>query len=246
MFDICHPTYYHMSQLGCNDQVKLSTAFYVYMELCEVKRYWDVNYKYSSELELFYLEAKKSKTAKFDTFIPWPAFHNLTLDLISNIQKELNKEKFTFVFKDGDTTSVYYSIGAGIVKPAAPEETNTIKQKAEKKFALEREINRNTANLYERALSLDDDKDIIEHKKDETDMEIFHSAMSSLGAPVDSEPNNLNEGRLVEKIESENFDFQDSNVNKLDSNQKDECVKSEKLSSDVEKSDVPLLLCIPE
>lgn len=60
MYDICHPIvsfqndsvlflviqffittcyfqYYNMSQLGCNDQVKLTTAFYVYVELCEGK-----------------------------------------------------------------------------------------------------------------------------------------------------------------------------------------------------------------
>ncbi|XP_014218823.1 uncharacterized protein LOC106647081 [Copidosoma floridanum] len=175
MFDICHPTYYHMSQLGCNDQVKLSTAFYVYMELCEVKRYWDVNYKYSDALSLYYLEARKKKSAKLDTFIPWPAHHNLTLDFISNMQQELEREKFTFVFKDGDTTSVYYSISAGIVKPIAPEETAVIKQKEEKKFALEREINRNTANLYERALLLNGDENFVEEEGKTNDSEIHHT-----------------------------------------------------------------------
>ncbi|XP_058793191.1 uncharacterized protein LOC131665356 [Phymastichus coffea] len=143
-----------MSQLGCTDQVKLTTAFYVYMELCEVKRYWDVDYKYSEPLQMFYLEAKKTKKGTLDTFIPWAAIHNISLGLISKIQQELNKEKFTFVFKEGDTSSVYYSIRSGITKLVSPEETKDLRQKAMKKFKLEREITRNTANLYERALLL--------------------------------------------------------------------------------------------
>ncbi|XP_011494848.1 PREDICTED: tRNA-splicing endonuclease subunit Sen15-like [Ceratosolen solmsi marchali] len=158
MYDICHPTYYNMSQLGCNDQIKLTTAFYVYMELCEVKRYWDVEYKYCNTLQLFYLEAKKYKKANIDIFIPWPAMNNITLDIIYSIQHKLETNKFTFVFKEGDTTSVYYSVCTGIIKPITPNETIILKQKENKKFELEKEINRNIANLYERALLLNDDE----------------------------------------------------------------------------------------
>lgn len=64
--------------------------------------------------------------------------------------------RFTFVFKEGDTTSVYYSISAGIHKPKSPEDSQDLKKKNEKKFELEREINRNTSNLYERALLVHD------------------------------------------------------------------------------------------
>lgn len=50
---------------------------------------------------------------------------------------------------------MYYSICSGIVKPISPEESKVLKQKEDKKFDLDREINRNTSNLYDRALFLD-------------------------------------------------------------------------------------------
>lgn len=55
---------------------------------------------------------------------------------------------------EADTTSVYYSVCSGIAKLISPEETKELRQKERKKFELEREIQRNTANLYERALLL--------------------------------------------------------------------------------------------
>lgn len=58
-----------------------------------VKRYWDVNYKYCENLKLFHLQARKSKNAILETFIPWPAIHGITLDLISNIKTALEKER---------------------------------------------------------------------------------------------------------------------------------------------------------
>ena len=134
MFDICHPTYYHMSQLGCADQVKLTTAFYTYMELCEVKKYWDVQYKFHENLQLFYLTAKVRKDVEETTFVPWPAVNNITLDSITNIQNELQKETITFVFREGDSTSVYYIMGSGTMKPMHPEKSQEIKQKRAKKM----------------------------------------------------------------------------------------------------------------
>ncbi|KAJ8665158.1 hypothetical protein QAD02_006820 [Eretmocerus hayati] len=168
MYDICHPAYYNMSQLGCNDQVKLTTAFYVYMELCEVRRYWNVDYKYSDKLQLFHLEAKKTANGAVETYIPWPTIHNITLDLIGNIQTVLDRERFTFVFKEGDSTSAYYAISSGIKKPVNPEDLKPLKLKDEKKFILEREINRNTANLYERALlfGAENDECVDNHETD--------------------------------------------------------------------------------
>lgn len=154
MYDICHPTYYHMSQLGCTDQVKLTTAFYIYMELCEVKNYWDVQYKFHDNLQLFYLTAKIRKDAQESTFVPWPAVDNITLDIIKNIQNKLQKETITFVFRDGDSTSVYYVIRSGTVKPTHPEKSQEIKQKRAKKRLMHTEIKRNISNLYERALAL--------------------------------------------------------------------------------------------
>ncbi|XP_014222556.1 tRNA-splicing endonuclease subunit Sen15-like [Trichogramma pretiosum] len=158
MWDICHPAYYNMSQLGCNDQEKLQLAFYVYMELCEVKCYWDVHYNYCKELEIFYLEAKRKKNEEPGIFIPWPACSYLSLDLISNIQRELKTDKITFAFKAGMVESSYYSINSGLVKPMDLEQSKILNDKKIQKHKQVKEIERNTSNLYKRALSLQNDQ----------------------------------------------------------------------------------------
>lgn len=62
--------------------------------------------------------------------------------------------RLTFVFKSEDSSSVFYTVSAGLSKPAAPEASKQRKEKAEKKLNLESEIRRNTPNLYELAKTL--------------------------------------------------------------------------------------------
>lgn len=58
------------------------------------------------------------------------------------------------VFKEGDSTSVYYKVSGSLIKPLSPEESKKAKLKDEKKFDLERDIKRHTSNLFEMAKSL--------------------------------------------------------------------------------------------
>jgi len=60
----------------------------------------------------------------------------------------------TFVFKSEDSSSVFYTVNAGLSKPAAPEVSKQQKEKTEKILNLESEIRRNIPNLYELAKSL--------------------------------------------------------------------------------------------
>lgn len=174
MCDTLHPSYYHIEKLGCTDPVKIATTFHVYIELCEVRRYWSINYKYNEELNLLYLEGQRSKNSQVELFIPWPASSNISLDKIEKIQDGLKVEQVTFVFKAADSTSVMYRASKGLVKPMAPELTKLIKEKEEKKLNLEKEIRKNTSHLYELAKSLttesiDEDASVVLCNKDETD-----------------------------------------------------------------------------
>ncbi|XP_076622849.1 uncharacterized protein LOC143351374 [Colletes latitarsis] len=154
MYDICHPSYYYIGKLGCTDPIKISTTFYVYIELCEARRYWEVNYKYNESLDLLYLEVKRKKNSEIEIYVPWSTLYNISLDKIESIQQGLNVERVTFVFKSEDSTSVIYKATKGLVRPMAPEATKLMKEKEEKKAQLEKEIRKNTSNLYELAKSL--------------------------------------------------------------------------------------------
>ncbi|KOC64088.1 Ankyrin repeat domain-containing protein SOWAHB [Habropoda laboriosa] len=109
--------FYNIGKLGCSDPVKISTTFNVYIELCEAKKYWEVNYKYNESLDLLYLEVKRRKSSQLELFVPWPALSNISLDKIEKIQEALNVEKVSFVFKAEDSTSIIYRVSKGLVKP---------------------------------------------------------------------------------------------------------------------------------
>ncbi|XP_014613060.1 PREDICTED: tRNA-splicing endonuclease subunit Sen15-like [Polistes canadensis] len=154
MQDLIHPSYYHMEKLGCVDPIKISNAFYVYMQLCEAKRFWYVDYKYNQDLDLLYLETKRSKNSNLEIYVPWPISYSLTIDLIEKIQQKLETERITFVFKSPDSTSVFYSVSNGLVKPVSPAMRKLLREKEEKRIALEKNIKKNTTNLYELAKSI--------------------------------------------------------------------------------------------
>lgn len=173
MYDICHPSYYYIAKLGCNNPVKVSTAFYVYIELCEVKRFWHVDYKYNDELDLIYLEAKKNKNSNIEIYIPWPVSFSITIELIEEIQQTIQTEQLIFVFKAADSTSVCYKVSAGLVKPITPELTKQLKEKEEKKTLLEKNIRKNTSNLYELAKTLSSGNrsaEFTENRENENDL----------------------------------------------------------------------------
>nr|XP_031828210.1 uncharacterized protein LOC116425117 [Nomia melanderi] len=157
MYEICHPSFYHIGKLGCTDPVKISTTMYVYIELCEARQYWDVNYKYNESLDLLYLEVKRKRNSETEIYVPWSTLCSISLSKIEDIQEGLKTDKVTFVFKSPDSTSIIYKVSRGLVKPMSPETTKLMKEKEEKKLELEKEIRKNTSNLYELAKSLNSD-----------------------------------------------------------------------------------------
>ncbi|XP_011314203.1 uncharacterized protein [Fopius arisanus] len=160
MYDVCHPSYYAICELGCKDDVKITTAFHVYIELCEEQKLWEIEYKYESSLDLIYIEAKKNKDSQKETYVPWALKHNIKLQDIENIQKQLSIERFTLVSKNGDGTSMFYTINSGLTKPLAPQEHNEIRLSCKRRNELGKELRINSHNLYEMAkLGADDEQD---------------------------------------------------------------------------------------
>ncbi|XP_047368044.1 uncharacterized protein LOC124956370 isoform X1 [Vespa velutina] len=175
MYDICHPSFYYIGKLGCNDPIKISNTFYIYMQLCEGKRFWHIEYKYNKELDLLYLETKQNKNSNLEIYIPWPVSSSITIDLIEKIQKSLETNRIIFVFKSMDSTSVFYRTSAGLIKPLSPLLRKRLKEKEDKRITLERNIKKNTSNLYELAKSINprdnDHQSSSESKNDETNSE---------------------------------------------------------------------------
>ncbi|XP_003396761.1 uncharacterized protein LOC100648514 [Bombus terrestris] len=174
MYGICHPSYFNIEKLGCMDSVKISTTFYVYIELCEAKKYWEVDYKYNEKLDLLYLEVRKKKNSQTEIYVPWPASCNISLDTIEKIQTGLDVEQITLVFKLEDSTSIIYKVSKDLVKPVDPKRTKLMKEKEEKKSNLEKEIKKNTSYLYELAKSL-----TAGNANEDKDTDVSHSSKTT-------------------------------------------------------------------
>ena len=97
---------------------------------------------------------------------------------------------------------MYYNICSGIVKPSNPEESKELKQKENKKVNLEKEIKRNTANLYERALSFDNDNT----NKSGSDSEEFYTPMNSSNDQVNRYPNTSSDYQELDSRETTSID----------------------------------------
>jgi len=119
-----------------------------------VKGYWDVKYKYNEELDVIYFEVKRKEHSRLEIYVPWPTKYSVCLDKIEKMQQLLQNERLTFVFKSEDSSSVFYTLTAGLSKPVTLEASKLRKEKVEKILNLESEIRRNTPNLYELAKTL--------------------------------------------------------------------------------------------
>ncbi|KAF7987982.1 hypothetical protein HCN44_004798 [Aphidius gifuensis] len=149
MYDVCHPSFYKIGELGCQDVLQISTAFNAYIELCEVRKLWNVEYKYEPVINTIYLTAKLSNVAETQIYVPWPVKKTIKLHDIERLQKQLNCNRFTLVLKSGESSSIFYDIRQGLIKPDATlRNTEKMHSISQKKNELNKTLKRNSHNLY--------------------------------------------------------------------------------------------------
>ncbi|KAK0180998.1 hypothetical protein PV327_003322 [Microctonus hyperodae] len=134
--------YYKIKELGCKNELRIATAFYFYIELCEARRLWDVEYKYEPESDLIYLTVKTCKNTPTNIYISCPS--NIKLHDIKDIQNKLN-------CTCNDGASIFFEINRGMKKPLTSHEIGEKREERKRKLVLKREIKCNSRNLYESA-----------------------------------------------------------------------------------------------
>nr|XP_023021764.1 uncharacterized protein LOC111510123 [Leptinotarsa decemlineata] len=121
----------------------------VYLELCEVKRYYDVNYYHNTEINKVVLTAKKTKNGPISAFIPTTVYKNLNF---LTLQKFITTNPFDIVYLvivHSDSTCVYYQISNGLVEPT---ETTAKHLRENKREALDSDLRKNRELLEQAAL----------------------------------------------------------------------------------------------
>ncbi|KAF2906162.1 hypothetical protein ILUMI_00020 [Ignelater luminosus] len=105
---------------GCNNRKSIAIATQVYLELSEVKRYWDVEYHYSSSLGRLYFTARKKKNEYPLIFIPVEvseglSFHNFQefFQLCDNSELQT----ICLAIVNSDSTCIFYQMSNSLVRP---------------------------------------------------------------------------------------------------------------------------------
>ncbi|XP_045463282.1 uncharacterized protein LOC123672956 [Harmonia axyridis] len=94
----------------------------IFLDLCEVKRYWDVEYLFESTHRKTFITAKLSKTQKPSLFVPSHLSDSTNFLEMRRLLSLNNDQKFHSIFLafiNADTTCVYYQINEGLLQPKA-------------------------------------------------------------------------------------------------------------------------------
>ncbi|RZC39388.1 tRNA-splicing endonuclease subunit Sen15-like [Asbolus verrucosus] len=139
--------------LGCEDRKDAVVVLQVYLELCEVKKYWNVECKYHNDLKLLYLTASKTKSERPSIFVPESSNDNLSyikLQSYFTLCDDIGYKRIYLVPVTSDSTCVYYQLTEGLFEPT---DVNNKQSKSDRQERLDAEIRKNKRVLEEAALS---------------------------------------------------------------------------------------------
>lgn len=121
----------------------------VFVELCEVKRYYNVEYSYNSPLEKFVLTASKTKHGPTCAFIPYAVHEGLNFLKLHKILRAVPNIIIYLVLVHGDSTCVFYQIAEGLLEPTDAKAKHTRQNRRDR---LDNELRRNRRLLEQSAL----------------------------------------------------------------------------------------------
>lgn len=123
-----------LQELGCSSPFKLSIAYYVYLDLHEVRKL-KVQSKYNKELDIIYFIVSGEELVEdSEIFIPLSSASFLSISWIETIQDAVCKEnedpRITLAFREQDSSVMYYSMTKGIIPPVPPPPRSKAQEEA--------------------------------------------------------------------------------------------------------------------
>ncbi|XP_037537554.1 tRNA-splicing endonuclease subunit Sen15 [Nematolebias whitei] len=113
-----HPVYQQMKDLQGGDSEQLHAAFLVYMDLTEGRRWTQVSWVRSPELQVVLLEAKEKDGAPVHTVLPLPVHRSLSH---RSVRHTLDRGfPVLLCAVASDSTLVYQKMTDGLVTPDPP------------------------------------------------------------------------------------------------------------------------------
>ncbi|KAJ8942673.1 hypothetical protein NQ314_009995 [Rhamnusium bicolor] len=121
----------------------------VYLELCEIKRYYDIKYSFTPTLNKISLTAKKFKDGPACVFLPITTNEDLNFLKMQNFLRSISQETLFLVIVHADSTCVYYQLANSLLEPTDMTAKHLRENKQEK---LDNNLKKNQELLEQAAL----------------------------------------------------------------------------------------------
>ncbi|XP_026730981.1 uncharacterized protein LOC113496081 [Trichoplusia ni] len=153
-----------MKALGCNSELKISLAYYLYLHLVDDKLMYDTEYCYNKDIDTLYIVARPNRNDKLNIYVPIPTYDEISIDFINKIQENLctveTGPTVNLAFIEGDFTTVIYTFTKGIVNRPPPDKVSQQRAKEGRRNFIDNELKKNRTGILNDALNggvVDDD-----------------------------------------------------------------------------------------
>ncbi|XP_060535080.1 tRNA-splicing endonuclease subunit Sen15-like [Cylas formicarius] len=107
-------------RLGVSSEAAV-IATQVFLELNEIKKYWDVGYEYNAALNRIVLRGKKTKRDTISVFVPVSVHEDLCFAKVSDLIDSCGESGIFLAIVHPDSTCVYYRVSEGLIEPTEEE-----------------------------------------------------------------------------------------------------------------------------
>ncbi|XP_046853185.1 uncharacterized protein LOC124446386 [Xenia sp. Carnegie-2017] len=124
-----HPKYQEMKSYG-GEEISIRAAMIVYLDLIEVKHWFDVELHHCDAIKSVYIVGRPLKKCQIELILPVESSHSFThsdlMKYISNICEAYSKidlsvahkdQTIYVAFTDSSSTIVYYKMSNGLIEP---------------------------------------------------------------------------------------------------------------------------------
>ncbi|XP_061189423.1 tRNA-splicing endonuclease subunit Sen15-like [Saccostrea echinata] len=141
-----HAKFKELESFGLKNLVQIRTTFNVYLDLCEVRGWWNVKLHGRKDLDLAFISGHPTREEPREIILPLLSSDSISTHCLQQYLKEIKVDGYethgiTLAICDADTTTVYYKIAEGLVTPEPPEVTEV---KKVQRFELMRKRQLNT------------------------------------------------------------------------------------------------------
>ncbi|KAK3594716.1 hypothetical protein CHS0354_001540 [Potamilus streckersoni] len=149
----CHFLSAELNEYGIDNPTQMDLTILVYLNLCEVRGWWNVKTHGCHEMNIFFLSGQSSKSSPREIILPISSTSSLSP---ADIQQYLQIIKvdnsptkgLILAVCDTDSTMVFYKVTDGLVPPESPEESEQKKEKQSKKIKMRRNHLSHQTQLY--------------------------------------------------------------------------------------------------